>query len=262
MKLGGRVGFAKVEQLEERFQSIDFPIELALPWQYRELWLPIEQNIDQVIDFFRARGIEILTIHATQGPITDDSFLRWGALTLRIARALGVDDITIHPNFVRGQRAQNQERALRNLKGLGGSEVFSIETFGGKRRAFTPENLVEESLPMTLDIAHFRSRSQVLDIIERNHRNIRTVHLSAVGPEEHHLPVDDFCVLVLDELLRRRWSGNVILEYLPRHHYRVREDIEALSKYVLEGEPPSLLPASDEFKDCPDLWGYQPDGTS
>jgi len=262
MKIGGRVGFARIDQLEERFRSIDFPIELALPWRYKELWLPIEKSIDQVIDFFRARSIEILTIHATQGPITDDAILRWGALTLRIARALGVNDVTIHPNFIKGQRLRNQERALRNLKILGGSEVFSIETFGGKKRVFTPENLVEENLPMTLDIAHLRSRSQVLDILERNHRNIRTVHLSAVGPDEHHLPVDDFCARVVDELLRRKWSGNVILEYLPWHHYRVGDDIRALSAHVFDDQPMSLLPVSDQFRDCPDRWGYNRDGTN
>ena len=103
MKIGGRVGFDYLEELERNFKSIDFPIELALPWRY-EYWLKIENQIDEVIEFFKDGPIEILSIHATQGKIFDKRFLRWGNLTLKIAKGLDIQDVTIHPNNSRKNR--------------------------------------------------------------------------------------------------------------------------------------------------------------
>ena len=61
MRIGGRVGFDRVEDLEELFKSIDFPIELALPWKYRDLWLPVEGKVDKIIDFLKEKDIAILS---------------------------------------------------------------------------------------------------------------------------------------------------------------------------------------------------------
>ena len=212
MRIGGRVGFAKIENLERTFRSIDFPIELALPWKYQDLWLPIEDKIGQVIDFFKSKDLEILSIHATQGRITDEAFLKWGKLTLDIARSLGVHDVVLHPNSVKNQKSWHQENVLRCIRRLGGSDIFSIETFKGKDRVFLPIRLVEKGIPMTLDTAHIPDQDLVMEIVNGNHRNIRSVHLSSIGKGEHHLPIDDFCIHVVDRLNELNWSGNVILE--------------------------------------------------
>ncbi len=74
-----------------------FPVELALPWRYLELWKPMEHRLDEVKAFFKESGPTILSIHATQGPISEDSFLDWGRKTLELARELGVRDVTLHP---------------------------------------------------------------------------------------------------------------------------------------------------------------------
>ncbi|MBU1700995.1 MAG: hypothetical protein KJ970_20195 [Candidatus Eisenbacteria bacterium] len=52
------------------------------------------------------------------------------------------------------------------------------------------------------------------------------------------------------------WSGPVILEYLPWHHYRVRDDIHALNEHLATGRTPKLLPASDHFRNQPARYGY------
>lgn len=266
MKIGGRVGFDRVEDLEELFKSIDFPIELALPWKYRDLWLPVEGKVNQIIDFLKEKDIAILSIHAPQGKITEDSFLRWGQLTIEIAQSLGVDNITIHPNNVKGQKAWHQEKTLRYIKRLGGDNIFSIETFGGKTRVFSPAELVRRKIPMTLDTAHIRDRREVMNIVINNQHNIKTVHLSSIDKDEHHLPIDDFCLKAVDKLIELKWSGNIILEYLPWHHYRIREDLRALSDYIASGGSASgcslrLLPLSDQFKGDPMDYGYNIDGT-
>jgi len=262
IRIGGRAGFDRLEQLDVHFRSIGFPIELALPWKYKELWLPMEDRIDEVVDFFRGRDIEILSLHATQGRITEESFLSWGSKTLQVARKLGVRDVTIHPNRVQNQKLSSQEQVRRMIRRMGGEGVFSIETFVGKHRVFSPHDLVEQRLPMTLDVAHLHDRSLVREILRENHSNIRTLHLSAVGKNEHHLPIDDFCIEVVDRLVKQRWSGNVILEYLPWHHYRVRDDIVALKEHVEKGSPVQLMPVDDKFRGRRDRYGYNPDGTN
>jgi hypothetical protein len=63
-------------------------------------------------------------------------------------------------------------------------------------------------------------------------------------------------------LLELGWSGNVILEYLPWHHYRVRDDIRALEDHLESGEPLEIAPRSDHLRSTPERWGYNADGTS
>ena len=114
---------------------------------------------------------------------------------------------------------------------------------------------------MTLDVAHLHDRSFVCEIVDRNHSNIRTVHLSAIGESEPHLPIDNFCVEVVDRLVALGWTGNVILEYLPWHHYRVRDDILALREHIRSGSRVELMPVDDKFRGRPDRYGYNRDGS-
>ena len=61
-------------------------------------------------------------------------------------------------------------------------------------------------------------------------------------------------------LIAKRWSRNVILEYLPWYHYRVREDVFALKEHVERGTPVRLMPVDDKFRGLRDRYGYNPDG--
>ncbi|MDI6732748.1 MAG: hypothetical protein QME16_02285, partial [Planctomycetota bacterium] len=83
-------------------------------------------------------------------------------------------------------------------------------------------------LPMTLDVAHIYDDSLVYKIIQDYSANITTVHLSAIGHEEHHLPIDSRCLKIVELLQGKDWSGNLILEYLPEYQHRLQEDINSL----------------------------------
>ena len=72
----------------------------------------MEDRADEVAELFRGRDIEILSLHPTQGRITEQSFLSCGRKTLQVTRKLGSRDVTIHPNSVRHQTMQSQERRL------------------------------------------------------------------------------------------------------------------------------------------------------
>jgi len=258
IKIGGRVDFEKFEELESRFRYIDFPFELALPWRYKKLWLPIEQKLEEIQKFFKSKDLNIIFLHATQGRISEESFLEWGKKTLDFADELNLKYVTIHPNQRKTRREEHRLKALKFIKKLEieSKAQFCIETFNSKRRIFRPEEIIENKLPMTLDTAHFYDNSRIINVVENYHCNIKVVHLSSKGEKEHHLPIDTFCVEVARTLLEKDWVGNIILEYLPWHHYRMRNDIESLRKHLFEGKKLNLKPVSDKYKDKPEKWHF------
>ncbi len=233
IETGARVSFNFIDQLPERFSEVDFPIELALPWLYRKYWLSVEGRISEIIDFFVHSQVRVLTLHATQGRITEEDFLSWGSLTVEIARALGVKNITVHPNKLnRKKKEKSQEKVEDFIRRMEGGEMFSIETFTSKKRVFTPEEVINWSLPMTLDTSHIHSDRRVFDIIDNYSSKIRAVHLSGRDGGHQHLPVDGFCLEVVESLANRNWSGPVILEYLPQYHDRLAKDVKKVEEHV------------------------------
>ena len=264
MKIGGRVGFFTVEELPWKFRVVDFPVELALPWRHKVLWDSIANRMDQVVAFCHDQRLDVLTIYSAQGRLNDDEFLEWGESTIELADLLEVEAISLHPNMVRRKqdRILEQSVAMANLRALGGTDRFSIGTFDGKRGIFRPEEIIELGLPMTLDTSHVRDREKLMGLVDRYHQNIRTVHLSGVEGDYHHLPIDDFCLAVVGRLQMLGWSGNLVVDYMPWHHYRVRDDIVALTEFVKNGKCAGLLPVSDRYRHRPDRHGYCRDGTN
>jgi len=249
IKIGGRVGFDKIEDLKGCFKDIDFPIELALPWKYQDLWLPVENRLNEILDFFLERRFEILSIHATQGRISEESFLVWGKKTLDFAEKLGVEYVTIHPEQVKSNRVNLQEKAVGFIRVLEreSSAKFCVETFSGKRRLLRPSEIIERGLPMTLDVAHIHDDALINQIIDKYWKYIKILHLSARGEKGQHLPINSFCSEVVKSLLSKDWSGNIILEYLPQYHHRLRSDIDALREHILYGKELELEHVNAKF---------------
>lgn len=230
INFGIRVSFDKIEQIEERFSSINVPIELALPY-YWKIYEPIRAHLRQIAQQIKHFQIEVLGIHAVQAPITDNECRIWGKETADFAKILGAKVITLHPNNT-DKTQDGQEQAIKNLEFLSqlhqNDIIFSIETFLGKRRIFTPDEIVSFNLPMTLDIAHIHDNQKIWDLLKMYRENIVNIHLSAKNNKEHHLPIDNFCKDVVDYLIESKWSGNVILEYLPEFHSQMLVDFEFL----------------------------------
>jgi len=166
-----------------------------------------------------------------QAPITNEKFRTWGPEMANFAKMLGVRTITLHPNNVnRGDAAQG--KALSNLKYLAdmykNEIIFCIETFEGKRRVFTPDEIVSFNLPMTIDTSHIRDNKKIWSILKEYKENIKTVHLSAKEGSKQHLPIDSFCKEVVSFLTESNWDGNVILEYLFEFHDQMLADLGPL----------------------------------
>jgi hypothetical protein len=175
-----------------------------------------------------------------------------------LADEVGARCVTFHPNQVKGNRAGAQEAAVEHLEDLqkGREAQVAVETFGGKRRVLRPEEIAELGLPMVLDVAHVRSKARIHSLIEGYHSRIVSVHLSGRSDEEHHLPVDESCLEIMRMLKEQEWDGCVILEYLPWHHYRVRDDIDLVKRF-LEGEEVDPPQPDDKYRNDSSKWGYE-----
>lgn len=236
INFGIRQSFDRIEQIEERYFNLKAPVEIALPY-YWDIYEPIRMHLKAIAEKIKAFNADILGIHAVQAPITNEKFRVWGKEIVDFATMLSVKVVTLHPNNVNKDKML-QEMALGNLKYFAdlykNKTVFCIETFEGKRRVFTPDEIVRFNLPMTLDTAHIRDNKKIWDLLEDYKENIITVHLSAKEGNRQHLPIDSFCKEVVSYLIENKWSGNVILEYLPEFHGRMLTDLGSLKNNIKE----------------------------
>lgn len=206
------------------------PAEVALPY-YGDIYEPVRGRLTEIAEKIKSYGTEVLSIHAVQAPITNEKFKTWGKEIAEFTRALGAKTITLHPNNVNKVKVA-QDEALKNLEYFSGlykeEVVFCIETFEGKRRVFTPDQIVALNLPMTLDISHIREDEKVWKLIKGYKDHILNVHLSARDGTRQHLPMDGFCKDVVRYLIDTNWNGNVILEYLFEFHDQMSKDLDLL----------------------------------
>jgi sugar phosphate isomerase/epimerase len=243
--------------LASYLEGVSFPVELALPHRVVD-FLPIAGRMAEIRDVVRGRGIEVLSVHAPQGRLADDGYEAWANPAMWLADELGAGSVTFHPQQAKSGRESVQHIARQHLRALQRKALAlaAIETFGGGRRIFRPEEIAEQGLPMVLDVAHLHDNERVLGLIRGHHRKITTVHLSARGGGEHHLPIDAFCLEVLGLLAALDWPGAIVLEYLPWHHYRVTDDLVLLRQFLEGDEDVAIPPPDDAFRDDPSKWGF------
>lgn len=228
IKFGIRQSFDKIEQIQERFQSLKVPVELALPY-YWDIFEPVLPHLKEIAEKIKSYSVEVLSVHSVQSPISNDKFKIWGREIANFTKAIGSKIITLHPNNT-NEKPVAQQKAIENLKELTRTYndlIFSIETFSGHRRLFSPQEIIKFKLPMTLDTAHI-SNDEVWVLLKEYINNIINVHLSAKNFTSHHLPIDDFCKQVVYYLIEEKWKGNIILEYLPQFHDQLLSDLEFL----------------------------------
>jgi len=258
MKLGIRASFNRLDELEHSFKGVDFPVELALPYRVGDFISGVADRMDEVRDFVVALRIEVLSVHATQGDLAADDCVRWAKPAMELADAVGAKSVTFHPGRSRKNRLDGQARVKVNLADIQKHHraLASLETFGGRDRVLRPSEIVEAGLWMVLDTAHLKENELVLSLVQRYHEKIASVHLSARGKHEHHLPIDGFCLEVVSLLDDLGWNGSVILEYLPWHHYRMKEDLELLRRFLGGDHDLRPLPPDDRYRHDPSKWGF------
>jgi hypothetical protein len=214
--------------------------------------------MSEVKEFVNGAGIKVLSVHATQGFMVDEEYVKWARPAMQIADDLGASSVTFHPNQVKRERLECQSKVKKHLRELqeGFRAIAALETFSGNRRIFRPKEIMDAGLPMVLDTAHLKEERKVLWIIKQYHQNIPAVHLSARGHGEHHLPIDSFCLQVVKMLDEHKWDGSLILEYLPWHHYRMKDDLKLLERFLAGEKNIEIPPPDDRYRDDNTKWGY------
>lgn len=255
IKVGGRVGFDSIDQIDKHFEGIDFPIELALPHRVDNFMnLDIYEASDKLYD----KDLDILSVHATQGNMLGDDFYKWTYDCFEFCDRLEINNtnITFHPNNTRKNREEMKKMYIDRFSFLENitNHFITIETFGGKIRVLRPEEIIEEEFYMTLDTSHLANQ-RIFNLIERYHQRILTVHLSGKGKDEVHQPIDDVCVSIIRKLQSLNWNGNIILEYMPYFHGLIREDIKTVHK-ILNWQEYELVEPDDKYRNSPENWGY------
>jgi len=176
---------------------------LALPYRY-VYWKKAVLKFEEMLEILKRKDIVYSTVHATMAKINDNNFLEWGQQTIKIAEDLGAKTITVHPNRVsKKNKAILQETECINLRHLQHKTPvgIAIETFTGHERIFTPDEIIQAKLPMTLDTSHIHNDDMIMCIIQKYWQYIPVVHLSARNNEEQHLPIDTFCIKTVRELV-------------------------------------------------------------
>jgi sugar phosphate isomerase/epimerase len=214
------------------------PFELALPYRLDDFYRSMD-GLEAVKDFILRQGLRPTSIHAAQGRLSDDRFLDWARPTARFAKAMGVEAIVFHPEQCPMAEKENLKIiAMNHLTILQREERVTavIETFGHRKRLFSPETIRDLGLPMCLDVSHlFEART--MEIVESYWHGIAVVHLSEADKDGRpHGPAGRVCRRVLRRLKELGWSGTVILEYLPDYHAALMQDRELLEKEWLNDE--------------------------
>jgi sugar phosphate isomerase/epimerase len=257
MKLGIRASFDRLDELEHRFKGVDFPVELALPYRVGD-FLSVVDRMEEIKTFIVTLQLEVLSIHATQGDLAADDYERWAKPAMELADAVKAKSVTFHPGKSRKNRLGSQARVKKHLADIQKRHraLASVETFGGRDRVLRPNEIVAAGLPMVLDTAHLRDDGYIFSLVQSYHEKISSVHLSARGKHEHHLPIDGFCLEVVSLLDDLGWNGSLILEYLPWHHYRMKEDLELLRRFLRGDHDLRPLPPDDSYRHDPSKWGF------
>jgi len=63
--------------------------------------------------------LDVASVHATQGQISDPTFLLWGRKTCDLVERLGASVVTVHPDRAKKNKGSQQAQALRHLGILG-----------------------------------------------------------------------------------------------------------------------------------------------
>jgi hypothetical protein len=233
-------------------QSIDFensdgrlekvrgvPIELAFPQELEE-FLSGKDRLADVERQVREHAVPVYAVHAPDGHTADADFTAWAGKVVQFAEAVAAGVVVLHPEPVPDGAAVDPQAVIDNIRRLqdGTPVTIAMETFWGRPRVLSPDQIMQHELPVVLDTSRL-PKPEILWVIETYHTHMVNLHLSAVirdkelkGIARQHQPIDrdGFCMDLLDRLQELQWNGIVTLEYMPWLHAKVLEDRNLLER--------------------------------
>ena len=233
-------------------QSIDFtnssgklgrvqgvPIELAFPQELEE-FLAGRDRLADVERQVKEHGVPVYSVHAPDGHTADVNFIDWAGRVVQFAEAVAAGVVVLHPEPVPDGASADPQAVIDNMRHLQDRTQVTIamETFWGRPRVLTPDQIMQHQIPMVLDTSRL-PKPEITWVVETYHASMVNLHLSAVirdkglkGIARQHQPIDrdSFCLDLLDRLQELGWNGLVTLEYMPWLHTKVLEDRRLLER--------------------------------
>jgi len=226
------IDFSNTEERLRKVQGI--PIEIAFPRKL-EYFIEHRQKLMDVRRALRRFSIPVRSVHAPHGELAGKDFMDWARIAIGFAESVGAEIVVFHPETLSHEKGrEDQTTALQNIKREQERTkvLISLETFREKDRVLTPDEIMENQLPMVIDTSLI-PKTEITWIMESYHTHVSNIHLSAVseGVEQqacarHFRPIDSdpFCLDILDRLQELGWNGLVTLEYLPWLSNKSMED--------------------------------------
>ncbi|MBD8080319.1 sugar phosphate isomerase/epimerase family protein [Cellulosimicrobium arenosum] len=237
------------------------------------------QDADALLKLSAEHGMPIRSIHA---PTLLVSQRVWGRApgpklrhTVEMAQEVGASTVVVHPPF-RWQYKYAREFAdlVRELDGAGGVTVAveNMYPWRGRKRemkAYLPgwDPTDHGYDHVTLDISHAAVARQdalgLLDVFDGRLAHLHLADGTASFKDEHLVPGrgDQPCDKVLGELVRRGWSGDVVVEITTRRARTAaerREDLAAslffARTYLTPGDHPPYEPPPGHAHRHLDAW--------
>jgi len=247
---------------------------------------PATQDPAELAKLASANGIEIRSIHA---PTLLVSQRVWGQSpapklrrTVDMALELGARTVVVHPPFRwQYKYARQFEEQVRELSQNTGVTVAVENMYPWRARARSEREL-NAYLPgwdpsehdydaVTLDLSHAAVAQQdALALVDDFGARLQHVHLAdgtGTPRDEHLVPGRGSmaCDKVLQELVRRDYQGDIVVEISTRRAHSARErrdDLDAALRFARA----YLSPSPEEFRTPPperrrppaDAWGQAP----
>lgn len=158
---------------------------------------------------------KIISVHGPREPL-NEQFKHLHYKAAELAKIYGVGHVVVHPQKASNEteRQEQQKEALRIINTIRDKGITAaVETFAGRNRILTPRETERYNLAMTLDASHLDDL-EVYDFLS-TYKNIPVIHLSAKTETEQHQPIDLVCETHVEELLRSKWDGVLVVEYMP-----------------------------------------------
>ncbi len=232
------IGLTNSEERLSRFENV--PIEIALPPDLDD-FLRNRHRLSDVKLYVDKFNIPVRSVHAPHGDLADRTFMDWAGEVIGLADDLGAETAVFHPEARPGEsRCSGQSLAVGNIKFLQDRTkvTVAVETFWEDDRVLTPDEIMDNRLPMVLDTSRI-PKPAITWIMESYHTHVKNVHLSAVATGSEHpaairqfRPIDNdpFCMDILDRFHELGWNGVVTLEYLPWLSSKSVEDRHLLER--------------------------------
>ena len=231
------IGTAKLIQYNTDEKSLEYfrGLKVQLVFRPRGFY---DINHEKIVSMINKFDIRPISIHYPSFRGMDDKFID----NLKMLRDTYEKTLfTWHPKFDSLEKtiealAQNFNR----ISGLG--VVLALENMPGPKDRWYcfPQNLSLDFpfTRITYDITHLYSSMDEIDEISSILDRVSVVHLSNVkynGRTSYHLPFsegDRDLKRFLRHIKTRGYDGQIILEYLPRTSYKLRDDIKKVERII------------------------------